>query len=71
MQGDYPVFKVTYNDEELAAHFLLTPAERALVETCRGDVNRQGVAVLVKAVQYLGVFAQPPEKVYSREIRLA
>ena len=56
MKGDYPGFKVTYTDEELAEHFLLTPAERALVETCRGDVNRHGIAVLLKAVQYLGYF---------------
>ena len=40
MKGDYPGFKVTYTDEELTEHFLLTSAERALVETCRGDVNR-------------------------------
>jgi Domain of unknown function (DUF4158) len=58
MKGDYPGFKVTYTDEELAEHFLLTSAERALVETCRGDVNRHGVAVLVKAVQYLGYFPE-------------
>jgi hypothetical protein len=50
MKGDYPGFQVTYTDEELGEHFLLTPAERALVETCRGDVNRHGVAVLVKAL---------------------
>jgi TnpA family transposase len=67
MQGDYPVFKVTYSDEELAEHFLLTPAEGALVETCRGDVNRHGIAVLLKTVQYLGYFpdtlARVPEVV--------
>jgi hypothetical protein len=39
-QGDYPGFQVTYTDEELAEHFLLTPAERALVDICRGDVDR-------------------------------
>jgi TnpA family transposase len=58
MKGDYPGFKVTYTDEELAEHFLLTSAERALVETCRGDVNRHSVAVLLKAVQYLGYFPE-------------
>jgi hypothetical protein len=58
MKGDYPGFKVTYTDEELAEHFLLTPAERALVETCRGDVNRHGLAVLLKAVPYLGYFPE-------------
>jgi Domain of unknown function (DUF4158) len=56
MQGDYPRFKVTYTHEELVEHFLLNPAERALVDTCRGEMNRHGVAVLLKAVQYLGYF---------------
>ena len=56
MKGDYPRFKATYAQEELIEHFLLNPAERALVETCRGDVNRHGVAVLLKSVQYLGYF---------------
>jgi hypothetical protein len=56
MQGDYPCFKTTYTHEELVEHFLLSPAERAVVETCREDANRHGVAVLLKAVQYLGYF---------------
>ena len=56
MQGDYPHFKTTYLHEELVEHFLLNPAERALVDTCRGDGHRHGVAVLLKAVQYLGYF---------------
>ena len=56
MKGDYPRFKVTYTHEELVEHFLLTPAERTLVDTCRGEANRHGVAVLLKAVQYLGYF---------------
>jgi Domain of unknown function (DUF4158) len=56
MTGDYPRFQVTYTREELIEHFLLNPAEHALVDTCRGDVNRHGVAVLLKAVQYLGYF---------------
>ena len=37
MQGDYPRFKATYTHEELVEHFLLNPAERALVDTCCGD----------------------------------
>jgi len=56
MQGDYPCFKTTYTHEELVEHFLLSPVERAVVETCREDANRHGVAVLLKAVQYLGYF---------------
>ena len=38
MQGDYPHFKTTYVQEELVEHFLLNPTERALVDTCYGDV---------------------------------
>jgi hypothetical protein len=56
MPGDYPRFKATYAHEELVEHFLLSPAEHALIDTCRGDANRHGVAVLLKAVQYLGYF---------------
>ena len=56
MTGDYPRFKATYTHDELVEHFLLSPAERALVDSCRGAANRHGVAVLLKAVQYLGYF---------------
>jgi uncharacterized protein DUF4158 len=56
MKGAYPCFKATYTHDELVEHFLLTPAERAVVETCYGAVNRHAVAVLLKAVQYLGYF---------------
>jgi Domain of unknown function (DUF4158) len=52
MTGDYPRFKASYTHEELMEHCLLSPAEHALVAICRGDVNRQAVAVLLKAVQY-------------------
>jgi Domain of unknown function (DUF4158) len=67
MTGDYPRFKAAYTHEELIEHFLLSPAEHALVDTCRGDVNRHSVAVLLKAVQHLGYFPndlrQVPEAV--------
>ncbi len=56
MKGDYPRFKATYAHEDLVEHFLLTPAERAFVDTCYGDANRHGVAVWLKSVQYLGYF---------------
>jgi hypothetical protein len=56
MKGDYPRFKATYAHEELVEHFLLSPAEQALIATCRGDVTRHGMAVLLKSVQYLGYF---------------
>jgi hypothetical protein len=52
MKGAYPCFKATYTHDELVEHFLLTPAERAVVDTCYGAVNRHAVAVLLKAVQY-------------------
>jgi len=38
----------------LIEHFLLTPAEIALVLSCRGDTNRCGMALLLKALPYLG-----------------
>jgi hypothetical protein len=67
MAGDYPRFKASYTHEELVEHFLLSPAEHALIATCRGAVNRHGAAVLLKAVQYLGYFPddlrQVPETV--------
>ena len=47
MKGDYPCFKAAYVHEELAEHFLLSPAEHALVETCHGETNRHSVAVLL------------------------
>ena len=56
MKGDYPCFKAAYSHEELVEHFLLSPAEHALVETCHGETNRHSVAVLLKTVQYLGYF---------------
>ena len=56
MQGDYPHFKMTYSHDELVEHFLLSPAEQALIATCRSDVTRHGMAVLLKSVQYLGYF---------------
>jgi TnpA family transposase len=63
MKGDYPRFNATYTHDELVEHFLLTPAERALVDTCRGEANRHGVAVLLKAVQYLGYFPENLQQV--------
>ena len=63
MQGDYPRFKTTYTHEELVEHFLLSPADRALIDTCHGDANRHGVAVLLKAVQYLGYFPDELQQV--------
>jgi hypothetical protein len=58
MQGDYSRFRASYAHEELAEHFLLTPAEHQLMAQCRCEVNRQGVAVLLTSLRYLGYF--PP-----------
>ena len=59
MSGVYPYFKPCYKHEELVEHFLLTPADLQLVLTCRGDANRCGMALLLKALTYLGYV---PEK---------
>src|SRR5262245_32875144 len=63
MTGDYPRFKATYTHDELVEHFLLSADERALVDSCRGEANCHGVAVLLKAVQYLGYFPDTLEHV--------
>lgn len=56
MKGDYPRFRAAYEREELAAHFHLTASDLELIGQCRGDVNRQGVAVLLKSLGHLGYF---------------
>jgi hypothetical protein len=35
MKGDDPRFKATYAHEELVEHFLLSPGEQVLIDTCR------------------------------------
>src|ERR1041385_9101401 len=37
MKGDYPRFKAKYAHEDLVEHFLLSPADHAVIETCYGD----------------------------------
>ncbi|HSF30195.1 MAG TPA: DUF4158 domain-containing protein [Candidatus Tectomicrobia bacterium] len=66
MPGDYPRFKATFAHEELLEHFLLSPAEHALIDTCRGNANRHRVAVLLKVVQYLGSFPDDLRQVIKR-----
>jgi hypothetical protein len=65
MKGDYPRFRATYTHEELVEHFLLQPDEVEFVQSFRNEVNRNGVAVLLKALTYLGYvppsFASVPE----------
>jgi Domain of unknown function (DUF4158) len=67
MTGDYPRFHATSTHEALVEPCLVSPAERAVVDTCDGDVHRHGVAVRLQAVQYLGYFpdecGQVPEAV--------
>jgi hypothetical protein len=56
MKGDYPRFRAAYSHEELAEQFLLTPTDLELISQCRGDINRHGMAVLLKSLFYLGYF---------------
>jgi hypothetical protein len=54
MSGAYPHFQSSYSHDELVEHFLLTPADLQLVLACRGEANRCGMALLLKALTYLG-----------------
>ena len=54
MSGAYRQFQPSYSHEELVEHFLLTPADLQLVLACRGEANRCGMALLLKALTYLG-----------------
>jgi hypothetical protein len=56
MKGDYPRFQAAYAHEELVIHFLLTPRDIEVIDCVRGDVNRQGVALLLKSLSHLGDF---------------
>jgi hypothetical protein len=68
LKGDYPCFRAAYEREDLAAHFLLTASDLELIAQCRGDVNRHGVAVLIKSLWYLGYFPDDLREV-PREVR--
>jgi hypothetical protein len=50
----YPDFKPSYTHEALVERFLLTPADLQLVWACRGEANQCGMALLLKALTYLG-----------------
>jgi Tn3 transposase DDE domain-containing protein/uncharacterized protein DUF4158 len=63
MTGDYPRFRTAYSHDALVEYFLLTPTEQDLIAQCRGDVNRHGVAVLLKSLHYLGYFPESPQDV--------
>jgi len=68
MSGSYPGFKRSYSHEELVEHFLLTPAEVQVAVNCRGDTNRCAVALLLKALEYLG-YVPPALEQIPREVR--
>ena len=66
MGKSYPSFQPLYSHEELIEHFLLTPGELELVLKCRGNVNRCGMALLLKTLPHLGYLPDrldevPPE----------
>src|SRR5207249_1434102 len=63
MSGAYPHFKASYTHEELVEHFLGTPADLELIFTCRADANRCGIALLLKALDYLGYVPDNLEQV--------
>src|SRR5205807_2699596 len=63
MTGDYPRFRTSYSHDEWVEHFLLTPTEQELIAQGRGDVNRHGVAVLLKSLHYLGYVPESPPEV--------
>ena len=51
MSGAYPQLQPSYSHEELVEHFLLTRADLQLVLACRGEANRCGMALLLKALR--------------------
>ncbi|MDH5740283.1 MAG: DUF4158 domain-containing protein, partial [Nitrospira sp.] len=65
MSEVYPHFRASYTHEELVESFLLTPADLELVFGCRTDVNRCGMALLLKALDYLGYVPDGLETVPS------
>ena len=58
MEGEYPRFKSSYLQEELAEGFQLGPDEFDFVYRYRGDHNRHGIAILLKSLLYLGYFSE-------------
>ena len=63
MNGQYPRFKNSYFYEELTEHFLLTTTELEFVRSCSGNANRQGIAILLKGLEYLGYFPENLQQV--------
>jgi hypothetical protein len=54
MKGDYPCFSTRYSREQLIESFTLSQADLQFIAQFRGNVNRYGVAILLKSLQYLG-----------------
>src|SRR5260370_32364379 len=63
MNRQYPVLKNFSFYEEVTEHFLLTAAELEFVRSCRGNANRQGMAILLKGLEYLGYFPENLQQV--------
>ena len=63
MEGEYPRFKSSYLQEELAEGFQLGPDEFDFVYRYRGDHNRHGIAILLKSLLYLGYFPETLQEV--------
>src|SRR5262245_40070866 len=69
MSGTYPHCNSSYTHEELVEHFLLTPADLQLIWTCRGEANRCGMALLLRALTYLGYVPDSLDSVPPRSAR--
>ena len=55
MEGEYPRFKSSYLQEELAEALQLGPDEFDFVFRYRSDHNRHGIAILLKSLLHLGI----------------
>jgi len=58
MEGEYPRFKSSYLQEELAEAFQLGPDEFDFVFRYRSDHNRHGIAIWLKSLLNLGYFPE-------------
>ncbi len=65
MNGQYPRFQNSYFHEELPEHFLLTTAELEFVRSCRGNANRQDIAIVLSIVPWLVEPPQPRQNLIS------
>ena len=63
MKGDYPCFPTRYSREQLVVSFTLSLADLQFIDQFRGNVNRYGVAILLKSLQYLGYFPEQLDEV--------